>query len=306
MLDSRVRSKAFSWLAEQVDRYGDVLPRTLLASGFMLDGERVPLVGPQGIFKPRVLKEMPLSITTAPGGPYDDAFDSRGFLRYRYRGADPDHPDNRRLRLAGQRGVPLVYFHGIVPGRYLAAWPVYIVSDHPSELSVTIAVDNQSHLIGGRQGDYLTEEISGVGGISEARQSYATAQVRVRLHQRAFRERVLAAYRRQCAFCRFRHEELLDAAHIIADTRVGGEPIVPNGLALCSLHHSAFDRHFVGVTPDYEIRVRPDILEEDDGPTLVHGIQALHRQKLLVPRARELRPDRDRLAIRYEEFRSAV
>ena len=56
----------------------------------------VPLVGPQGIFKPRVLDEAPLSATTAPNGPYDDSFDPDGLLRYRYRGTDPNHHVNDR------------------------------------------------------------------------------------------------------------------------------------------------------------------------------------------------------------------
>jgi putative restriction endonuclease len=98
--DSRVRSAAFKWLAEQVALHGDVLPRNLLAEGFMIDGNRVPLLGPQGIFKPKVLSDIPLSITTAPGGPYDDAFGQDGLLRYRYRGNNPEHRDNQGLRQA--------------------------------------------------------------------------------------------------------------------------------------------------------------------------------------------------------------
>ena len=100
-------------------------------------------------------------------------------------------------------------------------------------------------------------------------------QFRQRLHQRSFRERVLRAYREQCALCRLRHQELLDAAHIVPDTEPGGDPIVPNGLSLCKLHHAAFDRHFVGVRGHYVVEVRPDLLEEHDGPMLVHGLQGL-------------------------------
>lgn len=51
----------------------------------------------------------------------------------------------------------------------------------------------------------------------EARRKYITSSVRNRLHQRGFRERVLSAYKEQCALCRLRHRELLDAAHIIPD-----------------------------------------------------------------------------------------
>jgi putative restriction endonuclease len=64
----RVRQAAFHWLDVQIDIHGDVLPRSLLADGFLYQEQRVPLLGPQGIFKPRLL-ELPLSITTIPSGP---------------------------------------------------------------------------------------------------------------------------------------------------------------------------------------------------------------------------------------------
>lgn len=108
--DAKVRAASFEWLSGKVESHGDVLPRKLLADGFKLDDMRVPLLGPQGIFKPRVLEEVPLSITTAPKGPYDDSFGADGLLRYRYRGTDPNHPDNRGLRFAMEERLLLVYF----------------------------------------------------------------------------------------------------------------------------------------------------------------------------------------------------
>ena len=77
-LDTRVRAAAFQFLREQMELRGDeVLPREVLAKGFEFEGQRVPLIAPQGIFKPAVLPEMPLSITTVPvvegeDRPYDD------------------------------------------------------------------------------------------------------------------------------------------------------------------------------------------------------------------------------------------
>ncbi len=99
------------------------------------------------------------------------------------------------------RGAPLIYLYGVTPGRYMPVWPVYIVRDHPAELSFSVAVDA------------LTQR---------------------RLHRQGFRERVLRAYQEQCAICRLRHDELLDAAHILPDGHPKGEPIVPNALALCA------------------------------------------------------------------------
>ena len=38
--------------------------------------------------------------------------------------------------------TPLIYFHGIVPGAYLAQWPVFIVGDDPTALTFTVAIDD--------------------------------------------------------------------------------------------------------------------------------------------------------------------
>jgi putative restriction endonuclease len=296
-LDQPVRLAAFQWLEEQAD---DTLRHDQLLAGFMFYGMRVPLLGPQGIFKPAIC-ELPLSITTVPPSdrkprPYNDELDPSGLLRYRYRGQDPAHRDNAGLREAMRRQIPLIYFHGIVPGRYAASWPVYIVGDDPGALTFTVAVDDKQMAMS--QPSVETPE-------TEIRRRYVTRQVRARLHQQAFRERVLAAYREHCAICRLRHHELLEAAHIVADRDPEGEPRVSNGLALCKLHHAAFDCHIVGVDPDYRVAVRVDVLEEIDGPMLEHGLQGFHGSKLLVPSREALRPDRRFLEERYVLFRKA-
>jgi putative restriction endonuclease len=296
--DARVRTAAFEWLETKTLEHSDVIPRSVLAAGFELGGQRVPLLGPQGIFKPKVM-EVPLSITTAPNGPYNDAFGRDGLLRYRYRGTDPMHRDNRGLRFAMERSLPLVYLHGIATGKYVATWPVFIVRDHPASLTFSVAVDDAQHV-------GLSEAGLILGEASELRREYVTALARGRLHQRAFRERVLQAYRHQCALCRLKHDELLDAAHIVPDAEPEGEPIVSNGLALCRLHHAAFDRFFLGVTPDYVIEIRPDLLNETDGPTLRHAMQALHGQRIILPRRKEHRPAVDLLTVRYERFLEVV
>ena len=306
MNDAPFRRAAFDWLAAQAERYGEVLPRTLLADGFDCREERIRIVGPQGIFKPRAM-QLPLSITTSPNSPYNDAFGEDHLLRYRYRGADPSHPDNAGLRQAMKERAPLVYLHGLMPGRYLPVWPVYVVHDEPGRLTFTIAVDDAT---------YANTQLDRALGIVAPRvaeteermlfRSYRTAAVQVRVHQGRFRERVLRAYREQCAFCSLRHEELLDAAHIVPDSEPEGEPTVRNGMALCKLHHAAFDRLFIGVTPDYVIKVREDILQEEDGPMLLHGLKGLHDRRILLPRVQKLRPARELLEIRHGQFRAAL
>lgn len=68
-----------------------------------------------------------------------------------------------------------------------------------------------------------------------------------------FRKRVLIAYERRCAICG--DDSLLggdllglDAAHILWHS-FGGPDTESNGLALCTLHHRAFDRGAIGLEP---------------------------------------------------------
>lgn len=298
--DHQVRQKVFDFLVEQTSLHGEVLPWAVLSKGLVIDGQRVPLIGPQGIFKPAVLPEIPISIATAPlvegrQRPYEDGIDSDGILEYRYRGTDPQHRDNVGLRLAMKTRAPLVYLYGVVKGEYLPVWPVYIVGEDRERLLFKVDLAE-----GNVEAGTALPEIA-----AEARRSYVTVVTRQRLHQATFRQRVLQAYRERCAVCNLKHAELLEAAHILPDGHPRGEPIVPNGLALCTLHHAAFDRQIFGVRPDLVIEVRKDILEEVDGPMLRHGLQEIAGSTLAVPAASHLQPRREYLEERYELFRKA-
>ena len=129
---------------------------------------------------------------------------------------------------------------------------------------------------------------------------YVERTNRVRLHQPMFRARVLTAYQSRCAICRLGHAQLLDAAHIIPDGKPHGDPVVPNGLAMCKIHHAAFDHNILGVRPDLTVHIRQDILDEIDGPMLRHGLQGMHNHAVTAPRRTDAKPDSDRLEERYE------
>jgi putative restriction endonuclease len=129
--------------------------------------------------------------------------------------------------------------------------------------------------------------------------------MRERVHQPIFRAKVIRAYDVQCAMCRLKHAELLDAAHILPDTHERGLPVVTNGLSLCKIHHAAFDNNIVGIRPDLVVEVRREVLLEIDGPMLKHGLQEMNGARLTVPRHRSLQPDTARLEERYAQFRLA-
>ncbi len=297
-LSQKIRLAAFDWLKQQVTIHGDVLPHSLLSNEFKFNGERIALLGPKGIWKPQSIRKYPLTITTIMNSGYSDGIATETLLHYSYRGDNPNHSDNVGLREALKDKIPLIYFFQIVKGKYLVHWPVYVVNDEPKALRFTIAAEVQGFT-------NVEDNELGESTFDYGRRQYATREVLVRVHQRSFRERVLLAYKEHCAICRLNHRQLLDAAHIIEDSK-GGKPVVPNGLSLCKIHHAAFDQNIIGITPNYEIHVREDILQEIDGPMLKHGIQEMHGNKLILPRSASLRPNQEWLEERYEVFRKVI
>lgn len=297
-IDFQIRIATFNWLSEQTEIFGDVLSRSLLQQGFEFGNQRVPLVAPNGIFKPKIM-DLPLTITTSPESPYDDILDKENFLNYKYRGINPNHHDNVGLRKVFESQKPLAYFHGIEPGKYLAFWPIFIIGDDRTNLTFKAALDNIDSV---QEGAYVSNQIREE---TLGRRAYITSTVKVRLYQKSFRERVLRAYQSQCALCKLKHAELLDAAHIIPDNVPESTYEIENGLSLCKLHHAAYDRYLLGITPDYKIHVRRDILDEEDGPVLQHGLIGLHDKEIILPKSRGQWPNQDALDWRYNKFVNA-
>jgi len=293
--EMRARHAVFDWLRGLQAQYPDAIPAAPLQRGITFEGQTLRLLGSgPGIFKPAALGAALSVMTAAPRSgeppPYDDEWLDEARLSYAYQGTDPDFWTNRAMRLAWEHQLPIVYLYGVSKGHYLAEFPVFISADRPSELRVDLVVCTEPGM------PNVAVELDG--------RRYATRPTRLRIHQHGFRVRVLEAYERRCAMCSLRHAELLDAAHIVPDGQPTGLAITANGLALCKIHHAAYDGLFVGVRPDLTIEVNRDLLDEEDGPMLRHGIQELHQQQLrVVPRKRIDRPDADRLEWRYERFR---
>lgn len=82
------------------------------------------------------------------------------------------------------------------------------------------------------------------------------------VRDRRFRAHVLAAYDNTCAVCVSATQlGVVDAAHVIPAAAPMGSDHVTNGIAMCPLHHRAYDLALIGVTPDYSIIVNGERLE---------------------------------------------
>lgn len=263
---------------------------------FVVSGRARRLIVQTGIYKPAdLVAALTIRTTYTPPNrlpPYFDDVGTEGLVRYKYRGTDPRHADNRALRAAMDHKVPLAYFIGIDRGVYLAQYPVWIVGEDQARHEFAVAVD---------EGQCFAD----LSAVPAPQRAYLQRLTKARLHQPVFRARVIRAYTERCAMCRLHHPELLDAAHIIPDGQPDGDPVVPNGLSLCKIHHAAYDANLLGVRPDLVVEVQPRLLEEIDGPMLTHGLKAMAGVRLHTPRAKAAQPDEDRLEVRYRDFRAA-
>jgi len=301
--DIAIRLAAFEHVRKLME-VQDHLTSVDLKPGFIFNGERIPLVNPQrGIFKPKQMRFL-LSIKTVfpkPGGKvwYDDQrqvhrkiFEGDETVDYDFMGQNPEAADNRWLKEAFENQVPIIYFLGIAPGRYQPLLPVFIAGWDSKTLKARVGFANAE------QGTLVLPE-------TVAERRYALRVVKQRLHQALFREAVVTAYDGRCALSGLPEPILLDAAHIVADKDEQlGQPVVPNGIPLSKIHHAAFDAHLVGIDPDYRVHVSERLLSLQDGPML-EDLKRLNRTAIRLPGRIKDRPDRDRLAMRFERFKHA-
>ena len=303
--DTQLRESAFAWLrAKQLSK--PFFTRDDLAE-FEFSGGRYRLLGPQtGIWTISSLSDAAIGISTAyvPDGasrPYEDEVGSDGFLRYKWRGTDPNHSDNRALRTAMTKGLPLIWYIGIgyVPGTktqlFRPEMPVYLIGEEPEFHQFVVALEQGQHMISSAEPEV----------VQEIARSYNERIVKVRHHQPLFRAKVIHAYEERCAVCRLPFTELLEAAHIKPDSE-GGPARVSNGLSMCKIHHGAYDANIPGISPDYKVHIRESVLQTFDGPTLQHSLKEMHGEKLRqLPHERVNLPDRDYLAERFGRFEEA-
>jgi putative restriction endonuclease len=288
--EAALRRRVFARLDAMLDGGPGFLDRMTLER-FTLDNHPLRLLAPQqGIMNPVEL-EASISAMNSLKGPYKDGSPSDGIWDYAYQG-ETTRGTNTKLRRAMELELEIIYFEQIATNLYVPIYPVSVVGDRPRDLRFELALSPLASL-GAPVDDTPIERV------------YREATVRQRMHQPKFRARVLYAYSSQCTVCHLRHAEFLDAAHIIADKDDWGEAMVPNGMSMCKIHHAAYDGDFLGVTPDFEIRINSDLLAEQDGPMLLHGLQEMHGACIILPARKADYPDRERLDRRFREFQDA-
>lgn len=292
--DLPLRQAAVERARALAEAYDDLVPLARLREGFEFEGERISFGSFQrGIHRGRGQHgPAALTLTTSFNDPYADTFDEAGALfTYAYRAGPIDQPDNRALRAAYALQTPLVYFRALAPSQYLVIAPMFVTADDPAARVVVLEPG-------------LPIQDMQPGGLvsSPDVRAYATHDARIRLHQQRFKLEVMRAYRSRCAICSLRERALVQAAHIVPDVDPEGIAAVVNGLALCAIHHLAFDRNLLGIDPGGVVHIADRLLRSIDGPMLRTGLQGFHGQPIALPRRSEDRPDPKRLESRFERF----
>ncbi|MDP7734251.1 HNH endonuclease [Mycobacterium paragordonae] len=289
-VELQLRQLIFRLLADIAQEHG-VVTRQQLESLQVGDQSRRIIDQSRGIWNPKDLLAT-LSIVSSPDGPYADTRISDTLFAYDYRKGNTQG-DNTKLRRAYELGLPIILLRKLRPNIYVPAFPAYVIKDDGPNRQFLIALDESLRTVD----DPLH--------LTAPERAYAERVMKQRLHQPEFRGRIMLAYNESCTVCTLKRGKLLDAAHIIGDDKPHGLPVVENGLSLCKLHHAAYDANLLGISPDYTVRINRELMEETDGPMLQHGLQEMDRRALLLPERRSDRPSKDRLAERFEEFKSA-
>jgi putative restriction endonuclease len=276
--------------------FDDLVPRDVLLQGFPFDGRQISYGSFQrGIHRSSEQRgPAALTLFTSPDSPYADEIDeSTGAIVYAYRAGSLRQADNRALDAAFELQAPLIYFKGIEPSQYAVVQPVFVTDRDRSGGFVLL------------EPGLPVSDLAGNGLVSpKPYRAAALREVKVRLDQHRFRREVLRAYRRRCTVCALKRTELVQAAHIIEFAEQGAQE-VSNGLALCAIHHLAYDRNLMGIDPDGLVHISRGVREERDGPMLREGIQLFHGEPITQPPTPGERPDPERLGLRFERFLSS-
>ncbi|MBZ0203078.1 MAG: HNH endonuclease [Ignavibacteria bacterium] len=96
--------------------------------------------------------------------------------------------------------------------------------------------------------------------ISENRKK-VVINVTKRVRDSSFKERILVAYSHKCAICGLQLK-LIDAAHVLPVGVDDSNDETSNGIALCALHHRAYDRALVTFDEKYDVLHNTKKIEE--------------------------------------------
>lgn len=126
----------------------------------------------------------------------------------------------------------------------------------------------------------LTEEV--IENFPEGKETYSS--VKTRINQSFFRSAILSSYNIKCCITGLSIPEFLVASHIIPWSIDKENRINPhNGLCLNSIHDKAFDKGFLTITPDLNVKISKYFDEYSKETSIQEFFLKFENQKIIRP-----------------------
>ncbi len=126
--------------------------------------------------------------------------------------------------------------------------------------------------------------------------------VKRRINQMFFRNTVLSSYNNKCCITGLACTDMLEACHIAdwsADIKNRLNPT--NGICLNSLFHKAYDKNYLGITPDYKIVISDRLYEENqDELKIIDFFFQYNKKQIILPN--RFLPNKELLESHYQKF----
>lgn len=128
--------------------------------------------------------------------------------------------------------------------------------------------------------------------------------VKQRINQSFFRNAVLSSYNNKCCISNLTCAELLEACHIVDWAENIENRLNPsNGICLNVLFHKAYDKYYLGISPDYEVVISDKLYDECANQNILKTFFGeFHKTKIQLPD--RFLPNRDLLDVHFKKFQN--
>jgi putative restriction endonuclease len=276
--DLAIREAAIRHCRALSARWGEAVPYAELQRGLPFETAWIKLTGPQGVFKPKELRDGPLTLLSTLASTYADEDVDGDIVLYDYAPSQREYENDglKRVAALGRTVILLKQVKAKPSPEYMVFAPVVMLAFDDVARKVRLDLGAASQQLPDAEAAPMPAQFS---------RAYAETLVRARLHQAHFRRHVLDVYRSRCCVCVLAERPLLDAAHIVDDRLPEGIAAIRNGLAMCPTHHRAYDRGILLVHENYRTEIRRDRLVASEAPPT--------RQMLLEYSGREIHRPRN-------------
>ena len=126
--------------------------------------------------------------------------------------------------------------------------------------------------------------------------------IKQRINQSFFRTAVLSSYNGKCSITGLSCLDLLEACHIVDWSENTKNRLNPsNGICLNTLFHKAYDKNYLGISPDYVIFISPRLFDENKNQNnILNFFKQYHKAKINLPD--KFLPNKDLLDIHFQMF----